>query len=171
MDGARVDSRSRSVPVVESRRRALTAVLGGSLAALSLRDTTAKKKHRHRGKDTTCDTPAVQVACPTCETCPEPPTAPTCAQVCGSCNFCFTRAAVSQVCNARTNFYYDCDTSPVCSSDNDCVNTVSLRGYATPYCVTHLSAYNRTTSSYESASTVCPTPGGRCAELHEPCSA
>jgi len=65
MDADRFDTLARSVPAGQSRRRAVLAALGGSLAALSLGTTTAKKKRKTKRKKTRC---------PMCA-CPPPPTA------------------------------------------------------------------------------------------------
>ncbi len=83
MDADRFDTLARSVPAGRSRRRAVLAALGGSLAALSLGATTAKKKHKkHKRKSAK--------PCPTCVTCPEPTACPprdTCPRrTCCVCN-------------------------------------------------------------------------------------
>jgi hypothetical protein len=46
MDSTRFDTLSRSLITAGSRRRALAAALSGAFAALSLRDTVAKKKKK-----------------------------------------------------------------------------------------------------------------------------
>ena len=77
MDADRFDTLTRSVPAAGSRRRALVAVLAGSLAALGLRDTGAKKKKKKK-----------KPASPTC-TCPPPPPPPP-ATYCAGKNYCAT---------------------------------------------------------------------------------
>jgi hypothetical protein len=64
MDADRFDTLARAVPAGRSRRRAVLAALGGSLAALSLGTTAKKKRKKNKRKS--------PKPCPTCVTCPEP---------------------------------------------------------------------------------------------------
>ena len=126
MDSARFDALTRCVPATGSRRRAFMATLGGSLAALALRDTVAKKKKKKKACPT-CDTSDTCPTCPPRDTCPTRsccvckagsatpgcqfgPTALTlseaiaaCEQVCGGADKWFSAAnslaGQSQVCN------------------------------------------------------------------------
>ena len=66
MDVERTETLTHSAPTEGSRRRAMAAVLGGSLAALGLRDTVGRNRKRKKHKK----------HCPTCATCPPPTTCP-----------------------------------------------------------------------------------------------
>jgi hypothetical protein len=73
MEPDHFDALARAVPAAGSRRRAVGAVLGGSLAALGLREAGAKKHKKNHKKDKDTCPP------PTTSTCPPPPTPAFCA--------------------------------------------------------------------------------------------
>ena len=97
MESDRFDALTRHVPAAGSRRMALVAALGGSLAALGLRDTGAKKKNTKKKKKTTT-MPTTSTTC----TCPPPP-APPPATFCAGKNHCAAWASCS------TQFKEACD--------------------------------------------------------------
>jgi hypothetical protein len=71
MDANRFDMLTRVVPAGKSRRRTVMAALGGSLAALSLGTSSArKKKCKKRKPCPTCATCAAPTTCPPRDTCP-----------------------------------------------------------------------------------------------------
>jgi hypothetical protein len=90
MDGTRLASLTRSGSHAGSRRRAVSAVLGGSLAALGLRDIRAKKKKKRPKPGPTCPPPT---------TCPPPATCPTCEACAG--DFCIDR--ISAACSSTSD--------------------------------------------------------------------
>src|SRR5688572_30602015 len=74
MDADRFDTLTRFVPTSGSRRRAMAVAVGGSLAAIGIHNTGAKKKKKRKGNDKepcpTCICPAPTV-CPAQDTCPQ----------------------------------------------------------------------------------------------------
>jgi hypothetical protein len=120
-----------------------------------------KKGGNRRGgkKDLDRDCPA----CQDCAVCPHLPAAPTCAQVCGTCPFCFLRKAASILCGATDDFFFVQDVP--CASDQDCMGT------AQSYCVSHIKFRDDTTGGFDDGDGVgTPTPG-RCMDVGDPCSA
>jgi hypothetical protein len=99
MDPIRFDTLTRSLTAARSRRAALAALLGGSLALLGLADSTAKKKGK--GKKNKLG----QVCRASCNV---------------TCGTCYTRAAGGTLCGGAGSA--DC-TLP-CRSDNDCIGTI-----------------------------------------------
>lgn len=170
MDVARIDTLARALDA-RSRRRVLGSLSGvvvgafGSVMASSQASAKKKGNKKHdgkNGKNTACPICPESPVCPDSAVCPEPPPAPTCAQACGLCILCYTRAADSHLCSFDTRFITDCENpSSSCSSDNDCVGTDR------PYCVTHVQARG----SVERFDICAGSPGGHCTTILARCSA
>jgi hypothetical protein len=165
MHSSHLDALARTLDA-RSRRRVAASLSGVALAVMASTRrpprVAAKKRHKKKAQDTTGR------ECPTCQTCPAPPTVATCADLCGTCTFCFTQADGPHLCGRYVGYSweYDCEPdSPNCTSNNDCVGTTR------PYCLTHIYAYDPRSGTFEDAGTPCSTAGGRCVKINYPCAA
>jgi hypothetical protein len=146
MDASRFEMLRRSLSTSPSRRavgHGLTGmILGGLLGAPRERQSAVAKKKRKKKKGNS-------ISCPVC------PVAATCPGACSStCGFCLTRVGAPPVCG--DNATKTCLTA--CSSDSDCVGTDD------PYCISHVFRFGTGQTG-----DLCPTPGGFCTNVLEPC--
>ena len=115
MDTGHFGALTRTLPAAGSRRRGLVAALGGSLAALGLRDTGAKNK-RKKKKKTRC-------------TCPPPPTLPP-APFCAGKNTCAQGAEVRcEVAGASDRCYCwvrQDNATPFCGTETQTGSSCSI---------------------------------------------
>jgi hypothetical protein len=132
MDGSAFDAVARAVPIPGSRRRAVVAVLGGTFAALGLRDTTGRKK-KGKGK---------KPRCPECDTCPAP--LDTCPQ--RFCCSCYpSGGGASTKCT-----YFPTEVNPTASCADFCPGQATITVSPTP------GQANMCTTGFDCVSLKCP---------------